>query len=292
MRLFLLDGTALAYRSHFALMRSSLTTPEGTPCGATYGFALTLNKLLDSERPDLVAVAFDPPGKTFRHARFSDYKATREKAPEEMVAQLPWMRELVRAQGLPLYEVAGFEADDVIGTLALQAAAADWDVRIVTGDKDFMQLISPAIKLYNVFKQDAMVVIEDEQSVLEKFGTDPAHVIDVLAIMGDSSDNVPGVKGIGEKGAAKLIQQFGSVAVLLERLQEVKGKAREYIERDRELMLLSRELVTIATDVPLTTTLTIQAPGAPAVTSSTSWLADGRVGGQSINGTQVVQYVY
>ena len=104
-RLFLLDGTALAYRSHFALMRSSLTTPEGVPCGATYGFALTLNKLLEGEAPDRIAVAFDPKGKTFRHHKFAEYKATREKAPEEMVAQLEWLRELVRAQGLPLFEV-------------------------------------------------------------------------------------------------------------------------------------------------------------------------------------------
>src|SRR5690242_19982298 len=114
-RLFLLDGTALAYRSHFALLRSSLTTPEGRPCGATYGFALTLNKILESETPDRVAVAFDPPGKTFRHERFGNYKATREKAPDEMVSQLDLIRELVRALGIPIYEVRGFEADDVIG---------------------------------------------------------------------------------------------------------------------------------------------------------------------------------
>jgi DNA polymerase-1 len=250
-RLFLLDGTALAYRSHFALMRSSLTTPEGTPCGATYGFALTLNKILESEQPDRVAIAFDPPGKTFRHRRYAEYKATREKAPEEMVEQLPWMRELVRALGLPLYEVKGYEADDVIGTLTLQAAEAGWEVFIVTGDKDFMQLVGPQVKLYNVFKQGEDLRIEAEQAVADKFGTTPDHVVDVLALMGDSSDNVPGVKGIGEKGAIKLIGQFGSLDALLERLDEVKGKAREHIERDREILELSRQLVTIATDVPL-----------------------------------------
>jgi DNA polymerase I len=250
-RLFLLDGTALAYRSHFALLRSSLTTPEGRPCGATYGFALTLNKILESEAPERVAVAFDPPGKTFRHERFDSYKATREKAPDEMVSQLDWIRELVRALGIPIYEVRGFEADDVIGTLALQGAAAGWDVSIVTGDKDFMQLVGPRVKLYNVFKQGEELRIEAEEAVREKFGTTPDRVIDVLAIMGDSSDNVPGVKGIGEKGAVKLIAEFGSVPELLARLAEVKGKARELIERDREMLLLSRELVTIHTDVPL-----------------------------------------
>jgi DNA polymerase-1 len=250
-RLFLLDGTALAYRSHFALLRSSLTTPEGKPCGATYGFALTLQKLLESEAPERIAVAFDPPGPTFRHARFPDYKATREKAPEEMVAQFDWLRELVRAHGLPLYEVPGFEADDVIGTLARQAEAAGWDVRIVTGDKDFMQLVGPRVVLHNVFKQGQDVVLEDEAAVAEKFGTTPEHVVDVLAVMGDASDNVPGVHGIGEKGAIKLIGEFGSVDGLLANLDQVKGKAREHIERDREQLLLSRELVTIDTAVPL-----------------------------------------
>ncbi|HUR26548.1 MAG TPA: 5'-3' exonuclease H3TH domain-containing protein, partial [Planctomycetota bacterium] len=262
-RLFLLDGTALAYRAHFAMARSGLSTPEGQPSGATYGFALTLRKLLEDGNPDHIAVAFDPPGETFRHKKYKEYKATREKVPDELLGQLPWLRDLVRAYGITIYEVPGYEADDVIGTLTRQAEARGYDVRIVTGDKDFMQLVSPRVKLYNVFKQEALVVIEDEQSVLAKFGTDPARVIDVLAIMGDSSDNVPGVKGIGEKGATKLIQEFGSVAALLERLPEVKGKAREHIERDRELMLLSRELVTIATDVPLEPGLEAIGPHAP-----------------------------
>jgi len=262
-RLFLLDGTALAYRAHFAMARSGLSTPDGLPSGATYGFAMTLRKLLEDEKPDHVAVAFDPPGPTFRHKKYKEYKATREKVPDELLAQLPWVRDLVRAHGITIYEVPGFEADDVIGTLTRQAEARGFEVMIVTGDKDFMQLVSPRVKLYNVFKQEASVVIEDETHVLEKFGTDPARVIDVLAIMGDASDNVPGVHGIGEKGAAKLIQQFGSVAAMLERLHEVKGKAREHIERDRELLILSRELVTIATDVALEPGLDAIGPAAP-----------------------------
>ena len=262
-RLFLLDGTALAYRAHFAMARSGLTTPEGLPSGATYGFALTLRKLLEDEKPEQIAVAFDPPGPTFRHKRYAPYKATREKIPDELVVQLDWLRDLVRAHGISIFEVRGFEADDVIGTLARQAEARGDEVRIVTGDKDFMQLVSPRVKLYNVFKQDAAVVIEDESAVMAKFGTDPAHVIDVLAIMGDSSDNVPGVHGIGEKGAAKLIQQFGSVDGVLANLDQVKGKAREYIERDREMLLLSRELVTIATDVPLEPGLSSIGPAKP-----------------------------
>lgn len=250
-RLFLLDGTALTYRSHFALAQQGLTAPDGRPTGATYGFAMTLRRILETEEPDLVAVAFDPPGKTFRHERFADYKATRQKAPEEMKAQLDDVRRVVRAHGIPIFEIPGYEADDVIGTLALAGAERGYEVLIVTGDKDFMQLVGPHVKLYNVFKPNVDLLIEDAEAVEAKFGVGPDGVVDVLAIMGDSSDNVPGVKGIGEKGAAKLIAQFGSVAGLLERLDEVKGKQKEHLERDRESLLLSRELVTIDTAVPL-----------------------------------------
>jgi DNA polymerase-1 len=250
-RLFLLDGTALAYRSHFALARSGLSLADGTPTGATYGFTMTLRRILEEERPDLVAVALDARGPTFRHERYPEYKATREKAPPEMVAQLDLIRSVIQAHDVALFEVPGFEADDVIGTLAVRAEQAGHEVFIVTGDKDFMQLVSERVKLYNVFKAGEAAVIEGREAVREKFGTTPDHVIDVLAIMGDSSDNVPGVKGIGEKGARALIEQFGSVDGVLEHLDEVKGKAREKIEQGRELLLLSRELVTIHTDVPL-----------------------------------------
>ena len=250
-RLFLLDGTALAYRAHFALVGSRLATAAGTPTGATYGFTMTLRRILEEEEPDLVAVALDARGTTFRHRRFPDYKATRERAPEEMLVQLPLIRRVIEAHGVPLYEVEGVEADDVIGTLARQGERAGYEVFIVTGDKDFLQLVSERVKLYNVFKQGEPPEIQGLNAVKDKFGTDPAHVIDVLAIMGDSSDNVPGVRGIGPKGAIELIGQFGSVENLLARLPEVKGKAREKIEASREMLLLSRELVTIHTDVPL-----------------------------------------
>ena len=164
-RVFLLDGTALAYRAHFALQRSGLTTPEGKPIGAVYGFATTLNKLLELEQPDAIGVAFDPPGETFRHKRYEEYKATRQKMPDELVHQHDILRELVRAQGIALYEVRGFEADDVIGTLATQAAARGDEVMIVTGDKDLMQLIGPRVALYNVFKPGVDLVVEREEAV-------------------------------------------------------------------------------------------------------------------------------
>src|SRR5678816_3042385 len=207
-RIFLLDGTALAYRAHFALQRSGLTTPEGKPIGATYGFTMTLRRILEVEKPDHIAVAFDPPGLTFRHKMYGEYKATRQKMPEELVGQLELLREVVRAHGIALFEVSGYEADDVIGTLSTQASARGHEVLLVTGDKDFMQLIDERVTLYNVFKPNVDLVLESFDAVKEKFHTDPAHVVDVLAIMGDSSDNVPGVTGIGEKGALKLIDEY------------------------------------------------------------------------------------
>ncbi|MCP3914217.1 MAG: DNA polymerase I [bacterium] len=262
-RLFLLDGTALAYRSHFALARQGLSTPDGRPTGAVYGFTQTLRRILESESPDRIAVALDARGPTFRHEQYAEYKATRQKAPEEMIEQLEDIREIVRAHGIPLFEVPGFEADDVIGTLALQGERAGMEVFIVTGDKDFMQLVSDRVQLYNLFKTGIDLQVDGLAAVEEKFGTTPDRVVDVLAIMGDASDNVPGVKGIGEKGAIKLIGQYGSVSGVLEHLDEIKGKAREHIERDREQLLLSRELVTIDTSVPLEMSATDLAAPAP-----------------------------
>jgi DNA polymerase-1 len=224
-RLFLLDGTALAYRSYFALQRSGLSTPEGKPSGATYGFTMTLRKLLEEEKPDKIAVAFDPPGDTFRHEMYAEYKATRQKMPDELVSQAEPIRECVRAHGVSLFEIPGYEADDVIGTLATQGAAQGFDVRIVTGDKDFMQLVSDRVQLYNVFKGGDQAVIEGFEAVRAKFCTTPDRVTDVLAIMGDSSDNVPGVHGIGEKGAVKLITEYGSVDGLIANLDKVQARS-------------------------------------------------------------------
>ncbi len=262
-RLFLFDGTALAYRSHFAFSRSGLSTSDGRPTGAVYGFTTALRRILEKENPEAIAVAFDAPGPTFRHERFADYKATREKAPEEMIAQLDMIKTIVEAHGIPIYELPGFEADDVIGTLAIRAAEAGSEVFLVTGDKDFMQVVSDRVKLYNIFKPGIELVVQGEDEVRKKFGTDPGHVIDVLAIMGDASDNVPGVRGIGEKGAIKLIEEFGSIAGLLERIGEVKGKTKEKLEDDRDNLLMSLELVRIDTNVPVERDVDTIGPPAP-----------------------------
>ncbi|TAJ21343.1 MAG: DNA polymerase I [Planctomycetota bacterium] len=251
-RLFLLDGTALAFRAHYAMARSGLTAADGSPTGAVYGFTMVLRRILEQEAPERIAVALDPKGPTFRHERYEPYKATRQRAPEEMIAQLDAVRDVVRAHGVPLYEVPGYEADDVLGTLATQGERAGWDVRIVTGDKDFLQLVSERVQLYNVFRPESDApVIQGPDAAKEKFGVEPARVIEVLGIMGDTSDNVPGVKGIGEMGARQLIEKYRTIAGVLEHLDELTPKLREKIERDREQLLLSRELVTIVCDVPV-----------------------------------------
>ncbi|MCY2960689.1 MAG: DNA polymerase I [Planctomycetota bacterium] len=250
-RLFLVDGTALAYRAHFALQRQGFNAPDGTPTGATYGFARALHDILEKEKPDLIAVAFDPPGHTFRHKMYAEYKATRQKMPDEIVQQLELLREVTRALGLPLFEVKGYEADDVIGTLATQGEKAGYDVLIVTGDKDFLQLVTDRVKLYNVFKPGVPLLIEGPEESVARLGVPPSHIVDVLAIMGDASDNVPGVTGIGEKGAIKLLAEWKSLDALLANIDTLKGKTGEHIRRDRAQLELSRELVTIARDVPL-----------------------------------------
>ncbi len=251
-RVFLLDGTALAYRGHFALIRQPLTNSKGQNVSALFVFAQTLLSILDKEKPDYIAVAFDPPGKTFRHDRYADYKATREKTPDELVAMFPALRELVLAMNLPLIEVPGYEADDVIATVAKQAEAAGHDVLIVTGDKDFLQIVSPHVKLYNVLRPDRAVEIQGREAAEAKFGVGPEHVIDVLALMGDTSDNVPGVEGIGPKTASELIKKFGGIDELYRRLAEVdRASVREKLERSRDLAFLSRELVTFDLSAPV-----------------------------------------
>lgn len=252
-RLFLLDGNALAYRGHFALIRQPLTTSSGQNVSALYVFANTLMRILEVEKPDYIAVAFDPKGPTFRHERFHEYKATRDKTPSELIAMMPLIRELVEGFGAPILCVPGFEADDIIGTVACQAAAAGHEVFIVTGDKDFLQIVSPKIKLYNVLRQNSDVEIQGVEAAAAKFGVPPERVVDVLALMGDSSDNVPGVAGVGPKSATDLVQRLGSVEEIYERLDEVgKPALRAKLEASRDAAFLSKELVTLDLNAPAT----------------------------------------
>ena len=251
-RVFLIDGTALAYRSYFAFARRPLITSKGVNTSAVFGFTSSLFKLLDAEHPELLAMVFDSPGPTFRHEAFAEYKATREKMPDEMGEQLPLIDKIVEAFRIPRLSVPGFEADDVIGTLAKAAEREGLECFIYTADKDFMQLVTERVKVYNAFRKGEEVEVLDPAGVAAKFGAPPEKVVDVLALMGDSSDNVPGVPGIGEKGAVALIAEYGSVEAALDNADKVKGKrAREGLLSGRESAMLSKALVTIDTSVPL-----------------------------------------
>jgi DNA polymerase-1 len=251
-RIYLLDGMALAYRSYFAFIRNPLINSKGENTSAIYGFVNFLNGILSQEYPDSIAVVFDTAVPTFRHLAYKEYKATRQKMPEDMSAQLPILKEVIRAYNIPIVEVDGFEADDVIGTLARQAETEGALSFLVTPDKDFMQLVSPATKMYRPGKQGNDGEIVDIKGVYDKFGVTPDRVIDVLGLIGDASDNIPGVPGIGEKTAIPLIQKYGSIEAIYEHLDEIPQKGvRAKLENNRELAFLSKKLVTIDTHVPL-----------------------------------------
>ncbi|MDH4070455.1 MAG: DNA polymerase I [Ignavibacteria bacterium] len=251
-RLFLLDGMALAYRAYFALIARPLMNSKGENTSAVYGFVNTLLKILSEERPEYLAVVFDAKGKTFRHDRYSEYKATRQKMPEDMAGQMDALKAAVKGFNAPLLEIPGYEADDVIGTLARKAEQEGVHSYMVTGDKDFMQLISPLISIYKPGKSGADPEIIDRESVATRFGVSPDKVIEVLGLMGDSSDNVPGVPGIGPKTAIPLIQKYGTIPELYDKLDEIPQKGvREKLRKNRDSAFLSRDLVTIRTEVPL-----------------------------------------
>jgi DNA polymerase-1 len=243
--LFLIDGSNQMYRAYHAIR--GLTGPDGKSTNAVYGFVTMLRKLIADHNPKYIGASFDLPGGTFRSQLAADYKATRSAMPGDLAEQIPWVHEACEALGVPLYTSAGFEADDVIGTLAQKAAAQGFRVAIVTGDKDFFQLVGNGIRVYNPRDEGAWF---DAPAVKEKFGVEPHQVIDVLALMGDSIDNVKGVPGIGEKGARDLIASYGSLDTLLDRAGEVpQKKYREGLQAFADQARQSRELVRIRTDV-------------------------------------------
>jgi DNA polymerase-1 len=263
-RVFLVDGTALAYRAHFAFVQNPLTTSRGFPTSACFGYLATVRKILEEEKPEYLAVAFDRPEPTFRHERFKEYKATREKAPDELVAQLPKIKELTLALGIPVLEMPGYEADDLIGTVAKRAEREGFDVRIVSGDKDMMQLVSDRVRMYEVAKPGRSEAVEvGPEGVVEKFGVPPEKVVDVLGLMGDASDNVPGVPGVGPKTAAALVREFGSLESALAQAANAKpSKVNRNLVEFAEQARLSKELVTIDTEAPVELELQRLRPGA------------------------------
>ncbi len=258
-RLFLVDGSALAYRSFFALGRTPLTTSSGELTGAVLGFANTVWGLIRDHHPEYLAVVFDTKAPTFRHEAYPEYKATRKKMPEELSAQYPRIFEVIETWPLPLLRREGVEADDIMGSYAAQCAGPDLDVVLVSGDKDFCQTVSGHVKMLNPGRggpSGTGVHWLGPDEVAERFGVPPSAVIDVLALMGDSSDNVPGVPGVGEKTASALIAEYGSLEKLYASLDGLSRKAlRAKLEEHRELAFLSKRLVTIKTDVELPASL-------------------------------------
>ncbi len=254
-RLFVVDAMALAFRSYHAFGARPLTTSSGLPTSAVYGTAVFLMKLIDEEQPDFLVIATDSKEKTFRHAMYPQYKANRTEMPEDLARQLPYLFRLFETLGCKLLKRPGMEADDLIGSLVKQYASPDLTCYIVSGDKDFMQLISHNIYLYSPKKAEPAQIIGIE-GVREKFSCDPDHVVDALAMIGDTADNIPGVHGIGDKGAAKLLEAFGSLEGIYENLEEIKNeKQRESLRASKDAAYLSRELLRIKVDLILDHTL-------------------------------------
>jgi DNA polymerase-1 len=250
-RLFLLDGMALVYRAHFALIARPIFTSKGVNSSALYGFTQTLLEILSKQQPTHIAVAFDTDAPTPRHTVFPEYKATRQAMPEDLSAALPHVRRMLEAFRVPLLECDGYEADDIIGTLARRAEKEGFQTYMVTPDKDFGQLVDENTFLYRPSRQGDGVEIMGIPEIQKRWGIERTEqVIDILALMGDAVDNVPGVPGVGEKTATKLIAQFGSVENLLARTGELKGKLKENVETHRETALLSKKLVTLLCDAP------------------------------------------
>ncbi len=251
-RLFLLDAYALIYRSYYAFIKNPRINSKGVNTSAILGFVNTLEELLKKENPSHIAVAFDPHGPTFRHEAYEQYKAQREETPEVIRYSVPIIKEIIAAYNIPIIEVAGFEADDVIGTLAKLAEQEDFDTYMMTPDKDYGQLVSPRIFMYRPkFGGDFEILGPNE--IQAKYGIDsPAQVIDILGLMGDSSDNIPGCPGVGEKTAVKLIADFGSIDNLLAHTDQLKGALKTKVEENRKQIEFSKFLATIRTDVPVT----------------------------------------
>jgi DNA polymerase-1 len=247
---YLVDGSAQVHRAYFAVR--GLATSRGLPTGAVFGFAATLRKLLEDEDPEYLAVVFDLPGPTFRHEEYPEYKAHRPKMDDDLVVQLPFVRRVCDALRVPVIEVPRFEADDVLATLARRAVEAGLQAVIVSADKDLLQTVSDQVFVLNPGREGTGSTLYDRKVVEEKFGVPPERVVDVLALVGDAVDNVPGVPGIGDKGARDLVREFGSLDAVLANAAQIKRKAyREGLIANREAALLSRGLVTLRTDAPV-----------------------------------------
>ena len=251
-KLFLLDGMALVYRGHFALMRNPRMTSQGMNTSAVFAFANTLLSIIDREEPTHIAAVFDTPEPTHRHKAYAEYKAQREAMPEDLSQALPYVFQLCEAFNMPVLKMPGWEADDIIGTLALRAEGEGFNTYMVTPAKDYGQLVSEQTVIYKPGRAGDEAEIQGVREILDRWSIERiAQVVDILGLMGDASDNIPGVPGIGEKTAQKLIARFGSVEGVLAGVDELKGKQKENVQQYRDQALLSKELVTIERDVPI-----------------------------------------
>jgi len=251
-KLFLLDAYALIYRSYYAFIKNPRVNSKGLNTSAIFGFVNTLEEVLRKENPSHIAVAFDPPGPTFRHVEFEAYKAQRESTPEDIKLAVPLIKAIIRAYNIPVLEMVGYEADDVIGTIAKRADKDRFDVFMMTPDKDYGQLTEPHIFIYKPRYGSNDFDLLDDKKVMEKYQLSrPEQMIDLLGLMGDASDNIPGCPGVGEKTAVKLLQEFGSIENLLENSSQLKGALRTKVEENSDQIRFSRFLATIKTDVPI-----------------------------------------
>ncbi|MBO5771745.1 MAG: DNA polymerase I, partial [Alistipes sp.] len=249
-RLFIVDAYALIFKYYYAFMGRPMRNRAGMNTSIVFGFTKFLRDIQKREKPDLLGVAFDPKGGCFRRDLYPAYKANRPETPEDIIASVPYVKRIVEAMCIPILEVAGFEADDVIGTLAFKASEAGYDVFMVTPDKDYGQLVGEHRRLYKQRGDEIEIVGREE--IHQKYGIDdPLLVRDILALWGDSSDNIPGVPGIGEKGASKLVQRWGTVENIIANTAEIGGKTAANIEANVEQLRLAKQLTTIRLDVPI-----------------------------------------
>ncbi len=252
-RLFLIDAFALIYRSYFAFIKNPIRNSKGIETSAAYGFTNTLNELIKKEQPTHIAVVFDAPEQTDRAVEHEFYKAHREAMPDGIRDMLPYIKNIVKAFNVPMYELAGYEADDIIGTIAKEKEKEGYTVFMVTPDKDFAQLVSENIFMYKPGRKGGEVEIIGIPEVKEKWEVeDPLQVIDILGMWGDSADNIPGIPGVGEKTAKKFIKEFGSMEGLFANTDKLKGKMKEKVEANKEKGIISKQLATIILDVPIT----------------------------------------
>ena len=251
-KLFLLDAYALIFRSYYAFIRNPRVTSKGLNTSAVFGFLLTLREVLQKQRPTHIAVVFDTPAPTFRHLMYDAYKATRDETPEDIKIAVPYIKRLLEAYRIPIIEYPGFEADDIIGTLARKASSRDFLTYMMTPDKDFAQLVAPNVFMFKPSRSGGDSVRWGVEEIRQEFSVDdPKQVIDILALMGDTADNIPGAPGVGPKTAMKLISEYGSVEELFMNTGQLKGKLKDIIEENRDKIILSKKLATIELDVPV-----------------------------------------